>query len=67
MNISNGLKSIVNVAFWIWIILGVILVTLGALGTWTSGHILIGLIFGIGVPVVIRYVILILDIDIQLR
>ena len=57
MNIGNGLKAIVNVAFWIWIIIGIILVSLGILeGKWNFAAILLSLILGVGLPVIIRYV-----------
>ena len=57
MNIGNGLKAIVNVAGWIWIIIGIILVSLGILGgKWNFAAILLSLILGVGLPVIIRYV-----------
>ena len=57
MNIGNGLKAIVNVGFWIVIAIVIILVTLGGFGKWTFGQVLMGLVFGVGIPVIIRYVI----------
>ena len=57
MNIGNGLKAIVNVAFWIWVIIGIILVSLGILGgKWNFAAIILALILGVGLPVIIRYV-----------
>ena len=55
MSIGNGLKAIVNVAFWIWIILGVLLIY-GGFNKDSSGQIYAGIIFGIILPTVIRYV-----------
>ena len=57
MNIGNGLKAIVNVGFWFLIGIVIILVTLGGLGSWTFSQVLMALMFGIGIPVIIRYVI----------
>ena len=57
MNIGKGLKAIVNVAFWIWVIIGIILVSLGILGgKWNFAAIILALILGVGLPVIIRYV-----------
>ena len=57
MNIGNGLKAIVNVVFWIWVIIGIILISLGILGgKWNFAAIIFALILGIGLPVIIRYV-----------
>jgi hypothetical protein len=55
MNIGNGFKAIINVIFWIWIVLAVFFIGL-ALSTWSAGQILASIIFGIGLPVLIRYV-----------
>ena len=55
MNIGNGLKAIVNVIFWIWIIFAIILIGL-AFSTWSTAQILAGIIFGIGLPILIRYI-----------
>ena len=56
MNIGNGLKAIVNVAFWFWIIIGVIVIIGGFNGD-SSGQILFGVIAGIILPVILRMVI----------
>ena len=57
MNIGNGLKAIVNVVFWIWVILGIIIISLGILGgKWNFAAILLALVVGVGLPVIIRYI-----------
>tara|TARA_B100000902_G_C27002493_1_gene760571 strand:+ start:394 stop:588 length:195 start_codon:yes stop_codon:yes gene_type:complete len=56
MNIGNGLKSIINVGFWLWIILGVVII-LGGFNQSSSGQIYVGIIFGIVAPIIIRWVI----------
>ena len=55
MNIGNGLKAIINVGFWIWIILGVLLIY-GGFNKDDSGQIYIGIFLGIITPVIIKYV-----------
>mgnify|MGYP001170613540 FL=1 len=54
MNIGNGLKAIVNVAFWIWIAIGT-LITIGGFNG--SGLLWFGIIGGIIIPIIIRLVI----------
>ena len=54
MNIGNGLKAIVNVAFWIWIAIGT-LITIGGFNG--SGLLLFGIIAGIIAPIIIRLII----------
>ena len=56
MNIGNGLKAIINVGFWLWIILGVFII-LGGFNKSSSGQIYVGIIFGIVAPIIIRWVI----------
>ena len=56
MNIGNGLKAIVNVAFWLWVILGALII-IGGFNKDSSGQILFGVIGGIVVPIIIRMVI----------
>ena len=53
MNIGKGLKAIVNVVFWIWIAIGV-LITIGGFNG--SGLLWFGIIAGIIVPIIIRLV-----------
>tara|TARA_B100000989_G_C19482268_1_gene445702 strand:+ start:1162 stop:1350 length:189 start_codon:yes stop_codon:yes gene_type:complete len=53
MNIGNGLKAIVNVAFWIWIAIGA-LITIGGFNG--SGLLWFGIIAGIIVPIIIRLI-----------
>ena len=53
MNIGKGLKAIVNVFFWIWIAIGV-LITIGGFNG--SGLLWFGIIAGIIVPIIIRLV-----------
>jgi len=55
MNIGNGLKAIVNVMFWLWIIIGAIVI-LGGLNQGSSGQILFGIIGGVVVPIILRMV-----------
>ena len=55
MNIGNGLKAIVNVAFWIWIAIGA-LITIGGFNG--SGLLWFGIIGGIVTPIIIRVVFL---------
>ena len=54
MNIGNGLKTIVNVAFWIWIAIGT-LITIGGFNG--SGLLWFGMIAGIIAPIIIRLII----------
>ena len=56
MNIGNGLKAIVNVAFWLWVIIGA-LVIIGGLNRGSSGQILFGVVAGIILPIILRMVI----------
>ena len=56
MNIGNGLKAIINVGFWLWLILGVVII-LGGFNQSSSGQIYVGIIFGIVAPIIIRWVI----------
>ena len=57
MNIGNGFKAIVNVGFWVWIIIGVILIILGVTGgKWTFEHTFLAIIVGVGVPLILKYV-----------
>ena len=56
MNIGKGLKAIVNVAFWIWIIIGVIVIS-GGFNLNSTGQIYVGIIFGVILPIIIRYVV----------
>ena len=57
MNIGNGFKAIVNVGFWVWIIIGAILITLGITGgKWTFEHTFLAIIVGVGVPLILKYV-----------
>ncbi len=57
MNIGKGLKAIVNVLFWIWIIIGVTVITMGVIGgKWNTAAIILSLIIGIVVPVIIKYI-----------
>ena len=53
MNIGNGLKAIVNVAFWLWLILGAVMI-IGGFNKSDSGLIWFGVIGGIIVPVILR-------------
>jgi len=50
MNFGTGLKRIVNIPFWIWIILGLIFLfnNFDLFKEW--------LIFGLIIPIVIRYI-----------
>ena len=52
-DLGSGLKRIVNVIYWIWLILGVILF-LYALINW--GEILLAFIIGILIPTVLRII-----------
>lgn len=54
MNIGKGLKAIVNVIFWVWITIG-ILITVGGFNG--SDLLWFGIIAGIIVPIIIRLVI----------
>ena len=56
MNIGNGLKAIINVGFWIWVIFGLLLIY-GGFNKDDSGQIYVGIIFGIVAPIIIRWVI----------
>lgn len=56
MNIGNGLKAIVNVAFWLWVIIGAIVI-IGGLNRGSSGQILFGVVAGIILPIILRMVI----------
>lgn len=56
MNIGNGLKAIVNVAFWLWVIIGAIVI-IGGLNQGSSGQILFGVVAGIILPIILRMVI----------
>ena len=60
MNIGNGLKAIINVGFWVWIALGVLVIFAG-FNHYSSGKspsmIYVGIIFGIVTPIIIRQVI----------
>lgn len=53
MNIGNGLKAIVNVAFWLWLILGALMIV-GGFNKGDTGLIWFGVIAGIIVPIIIR-------------
>ena len=53
MNIGNGLKAIVNVAFWLWLILGAVMI-IGGFNKSDSGLIWFGVIAGIIVPIILR-------------
>ncbi len=55
MNIGNGLKAIVNVAFWIWIAIGA-LITIGGFNG--SSLLWFGILAGIIVPIIIRLIML---------
>jgi hypothetical protein len=50
MNFGKGLKRIINIPFWIWIILGLIFLfnNFGLFKEW--------LVFGLIVPIIIKYV-----------
>tara|TARA_B100001121_G_scaffold281037_1_gene273444 strand:- start:628 stop:816 length:189 start_codon:yes stop_codon:yes gene_type:complete len=52
MNIGKGLKAIVNVGFWIWIAIGLLLTFAGLNGTVPLGF---AVTLGIVAPVIIRY------------
>lgn len=52
MNIGKGLKAIVNVGFWIWIAIGLLLTFAGLNGTVSLGF---AVTLGIVAPVIIRY------------
>ena len=52
MSIGNGLKAIVNVLFWIWIAIGSLIIFGGFNG---SGLLWFGVIFGIILPIIIRF------------
>lgn len=56
MNIGNGLKAIVNVAFWLWIVLGALII-IGGINGDSSGQILFGVIGGIVFPIILRMII----------
>jgi hypothetical protein len=51
MNFGTGLKRIVNIPFWIWIILGLLILFNNNAATVKEW-----LIFGLIVPIVIRYI-----------
>tara|TARA_X000000950_G_C13745126_1_gene590181 strand:+ start:718 stop:906 length:189 start_codon:yes stop_codon:yes gene_type:complete len=53
MNLGKGLKAIVNVGFWIWIAIGLLLTFAGLNGT---VHLGFAIILGIVMPVIIRFV-----------
>ena len=52
MDIGNGLKAIVNVGFWIWIAIGLLLTFAGLNGKVSLGF---AVTLGIVAPVIIRY------------
>lgn len=51
MNISKGLKRIINVPFWLWIIIGIIFLFNN------FDEILMWAIFGLATPIFLRYAI----------
>ena len=51
MNFGTGLKRIVNIPFWIWIILGLLILFNNNAATVKEW-----LIFGLIIPIVIRYI-----------
>jgi len=50
MNFSEGLKRIINVPFWIWIILGILFLIV------QPSYFLEWLIIGLIIPVIIRFI-----------